>query len=58
MNDLLSHFGTRLAYAASIFAFHELPPEIRRIVVKECARVLKPGGRLILLDSLQRRAGL
>ena len=38
----------------SIFMVHELPPEIRRIVVKECARVLKPGGRLILLDSLQR----
>ena len=38
----------------SIFVVHELPPEIRRVVVKECARVLKPGGRLILLDSLQR----
>jgi ubiquinone/menaquinone biosynthesis C-methylase UbiE len=38
----------------SIFMLHELPPEIRRIVVKECARVLKPGGRLVLLDSLQR----
>ncbi|MGZ9021233.1 MAG: class I SAM-dependent methyltransferase, partial [Rhodoplanes sp.] len=38
----------------SIFMVHELPPQVRRVVVGECARVLKPGGRLILLDSLQR----
>ncbi len=38
----------------SIFLFHELPPEVRRIVLGECARVLKPGGRLVLVDSLQR----
>ena len=38
----------------SIFVVHELPPAIRSVVTKECARVLKPGGRLVLLDSLQR----
>ncbi len=38
----------------SIFLFHELPPKVRRIVLRECARVLKPGGRLVLVDSLQR----
>ncbi|HEX3342335.1 MAG TPA: methyltransferase domain-containing protein, partial [Pseudolabrys sp.] len=38
----------------SIFLFHELPPKIRRRTLSECARVLKPGGRLILIDSVQR----
>jgi ubiquinone/menaquinone biosynthesis C-methylase UbiE len=38
----------------SIFVFHELPPKVRRVVFHECARVLKPGGRLVLVDSLQR----
>jgi ubiquinone/menaquinone biosynthesis C-methylase UbiE len=37
----------------SIFMFHELPPEVRRTVFRECARVLKPGGRFVLVDSLQ-----
>jgi ubiquinone/menaquinone biosynthesis C-methylase UbiE len=37
----------------SVFMLHELPPEVRRTVIGEAARVLKPGGRLILVDSLQ-----
>ena len=37
----------------SIFMLHELPPRVRRTVIGEAARVLKPGGRLILMDSLQ-----
>ncbi|MDX2257738.1 MAG: class I SAM-dependent methyltransferase [Hyphomicrobiaceae bacterium] len=37
----------------SVFLFHELPPEVRRTVASEMARVLKPGGRLVFIDSLQ-----
>ena len=39
----------------SVFMMHELPPKIRREMIGECARVLKPGGRLVIVDSLQRR---
>jgi len=39
---------------AMIFTLHELPPKVRRAVFGEFARVLKPGGRLVLVDSLQR----
>jgi ubiquinone/menaquinone biosynthesis C-methylase UbiE len=38
----------------SIFLLHELPPKVRRALFGEFARVLKPGGRLVLVDSLQR----
>jgi ubiquinone/menaquinone biosynthesis C-methylase UbiE len=37
----------------SIFMFHELPPKVRRIVFREFTRILKRGGRLVLVDSLQ-----
>lgn len=40
--------------ATCIFTFHELPPHARRNAIRECARVLRPGGRFVLLDSLQR----
>ncbi len=37
----------------SIYLFHELPPDVRRAAAKEMARVLKPGGILIITDSVQ-----
>lgn len=36
-----------------IYLFHELPPKIRPVVAKEIARVLKPGGLFVLVDSIQ-----
>jgi len=38
---------------SAVFLFHELPPKVRRAVAAEIARVLRPGGRFLLLDSLQ-----
>ncbi len=37
----------------TVFLFHELPPDVRRTVAREMARVLKPGGLLVFIDSLQ-----
>jgi ubiquinone/menaquinone biosynthesis C-methylase UbiE len=37
----------------STFLFHELPPEVRRQVTAEVARILKSGGLFVFLDSLQ-----
>lgn len=37
----------------AVFLFHELPPKIRKAVATEAFRVLRPGGRFFLLDSLQ-----
>jgi ubiquinone/menaquinone biosynthesis C-methylase UbiE len=37
----------------NIFMLHELPPEIRRKVIGEAARILKPGGQLVMVDSMQ-----
>jgi ubiquinone/menaquinone biosynthesis C-methylase UbiE len=37
----------------STFLFHELPPVVRRAVTAEIARVLKPGGLFVFIDSLQ-----
>ena len=36
-----------------IYLFHELPATPRRRIAGEIARLLKPGGLLIFLDSLQ-----
>jgi ubiquinone/menaquinone biosynthesis C-methylase UbiE len=38
---------------ASVYLFHELPPRVRRDVVREIHRVLKPGRTVVLCDSAQ-----
>ena len=37
-----------------IYLFHELPRAVRRIVARELARVVMPGGLLLMMDSIQR----
>ena len=37
----------------TVYLFHELPPKIRREAAREFARVLKPGGIVVFMDSLQ-----
>jgi len=37
----------------SVYLLHELPNKVRKRVAEDMARVLKPNGRLILVDSLQ-----
>ena len=37
----------------TVYLFHELPPKVRREVASEFARVLKPGGLYVHVDSVQ-----
>lgn len=39
---------------SSVFLFHELPAEARQRVIDECFRVIKPGGVLVICDSMQK----
>jgi ubiquinone/menaquinone biosynthesis C-methylase UbiE len=51
--EALPFGGGEFDIVTAIYLFHELPPAVRRAVAGEIGRVLRPGGTLILVDSLQ-----
>ena len=42
------------ALVTCVYLFHELPRKVRRAAAAEMARVLRPGGLLVLVDSFQK----
>jgi ubiquinone/menaquinone biosynthesis C-methylase UbiE len=58
--ELIEGAAERLPFAEQsfdvvtcVYLFHELPREVRRQAAAEMARVLRPGGRAVLVDSFQ-----
>ena len=51
--ETLSFKDASFDAAASCYLFHELPPKVRKAVAGELARVVKPGGVYVHVDSLQ-----
>ncbi|RUR85723.1 methyltransferase type 11 [Chlorogloeopsis fritschii PCC 6912] len=37
------------------FLLHETPPKISQLILRECFRLIKPGGQVIVLDGNQKR---
>lgn len=52
--EALPFHDASLDLVVSSFLLHELPKEIRAQVLAEMARVLKPGGLVVIVDSLQK----
>jgi ubiquinone/menaquinone biosynthesis C-methylase UbiE len=42
-------------FVYSVYVFHEVPMEIRKKIVSEAFRVLKPGGVFVFADSIQKK---
>ncbi|MGH6917473.1 MAG: class I SAM-dependent methyltransferase [Geminicoccaceae bacterium] len=51
--ERLPFAAASFAMVTSIYLFHELPRRVRTQVAREMARVLRPGGLLVFVDSLQ-----
>jgi ubiquinone/menaquinone biosynthesis C-methylase UbiE len=51
--EMLPLADSSVDVVTSVYLFHELPRRARQAVAAEIRRVLKPGGRLIFVDSLQ-----
>jgi ubiquinone/menaquinone biosynthesis C-methylase UbiE len=51
--EALPFVGGHFDVVTCVYLLHELPPAVRRSVLREIARVLRPGGTLVLADSLQ-----
>lgn len=51
--EALPFADASLDIVTSTYLLHEVPPPIRRDIAREFARVLKPQGLLVLMDSLQ-----
>ena len=45
--------GAAYDIVTAVYLFHELPPAVRKDVAREIARLLKPGGTLIQVDTIQ-----
>jgi len=52
--EVLPFDDTSLDLIVSSFLMHELPKRIRVDVIAEMARVVKPGGLVVLVDSIQK----
>ena len=52
--EVLPFEDASLDLVVSSFLMHELPKKIRADVVAEMARVVKPGGLVVLVDSIQK----
>ncbi|MDP2333696.1 MAG: class I SAM-dependent methyltransferase [Reyranella sp.] len=52
--EVLPFEDASLDLVVSSFLMHELPKKIRADVIAEMARVVKPGGLVVVLDSIQK----
>lgn len=51
--EALPFADSSLDAVSCVYLFHELPPRVRPVVAAGLARVLKPGGVLVFVDSVQ-----